>query len=516
MIYRQWRLIVKKKLLFFLMVMINTQSTLLWSSQGTTKKFLEQNLDNFEKSVENLRELYEKIYPNDPNKKNVDPNKKNVLKDFLEQDLLNLRELYEKMPVNDPKKEEAKSQLKKIIGEVAQWNQSASVSSIRTTFLLISETLIKLPNKIAENLSTTLGNPKNILQYLKNNKKDLLEIRDFLADGMGNGFGNEIKKQIDTAMGSVAKNASYISFGIGGSFAACGLAYYAGNKYIKNYLYEPTLIAKKSESGYIRWIKSRFITPKKVDIADYMVISDALKEQLNYLMQMTKNIKKNGGQYENILLYGHPGTGKTLFAEFLALYCDMDYAIIPGSNISQFLANGTAVKELNDLFNWAEKRSRGTIIFIDEAETFLADRTTLTIEAQNALSLFLTKTGTPSNKIMIICATNRPSVLDPAVLSRLGMQINFPLPDKASREKQLKMHIHHIFGNQSGKFVAYQYLQNNINIGKIAEQLEGCSGRTIQKMVNRLRQMALAENNLAITQSLVDRVIAKLNTHLIV
>jgi AAA+ superfamily predicted ATPase len=283
-------------------------------------------------------------------------------------------------------------------------------------------------------------------------------------------------------------------------------------KYISKYLFAPKLIEKRSPS----WTLLSLLSSKKaVKIEDHMIIGDQLKQKLNYIMKMTKNIKKNGGQFENVLLYGEPGTGKTLFAQLLAEHCGMEYALIPAANVSQFFAEGatsTAAQELNELFAWAAGNSKGTILFFDEAETFLAQDATLPVKARDALSAFKAKTGTPNDKIMIICATNNPQVMDTAVLSRLGFKVEFPLPDLKAREAQLAMHVKKIFATQKGKQIGYALLQNPESLAKIAQQLEGCSGRSIQKAVNRFRQAALAEDVSDISEEIITRTIEEVKT----
>ena len=71
-------------------------------------------------------------------------------------------------------------------------------------------------------------------------------------------------------------------------------------KYIARYLFEPALIEKQSASGWS--LASLLGLEKKVNLEDHMVIGDQLANELKYIMQMTKNIKKNGGHFENILL----------------------------------------------------------------------------------------------------------------------------------------------------------------------------------------------------------------------
>lgn len=320
---------------------------------------------------------------------------------------------------------------------------------------------------------------------------------------------------VDKGIGAIERtavhNAIKATVGVLGVAAVIYITKLVSAKYIERYMFEPSLIQKRSSRSIFNIFRSR----PAVNIRKHMVIDNNLASDLDCVMNMTKNVKRNGGQYENVLLYGAPGTGKTLFAELLAEHCGMDYAIVPAARISQFLKKGTVVQELDNLFDWAARSKHGTIIFLDEAEIFLADRSTLSGMAYNALNFFLTKTGTQSDKIMIICTTNRRSVIDQAVLDRLGLQIEFILPSLQARQEMLQMHIEAIFTKQKGKLVNYEFLKNNDNLFKMAQQLDGCSGRVIQKFVNRLRQYALGENQLFIDEQTVHRVMAQIKKSLV-
>lgn len=311
-----------------------------------------------------------------------------------------------------------------------------------------------------------------------------------------------VNKGIGDIERTAVHNAIKATAGVLGIAAIIYVGKLVAAKYVERYMFEPNLIEKRSSRSIFNIFRSR----SDVNIRKHMVIDSNLARDLDYIMNMTKNIQRNGGQYENVLLYGAPGTGKTLFAELLAEHCGMDYAIVPAARISQFLKKGTVVQELDNLFEWAARSKRGTIIFLDEAEIFLADRSTLSGMAYNALNFFLTKTGTPSDKIMVICTTNRRAVIDQAVLDRLGLQVEFTLPSLQARQQILQMHIQTIFAKQKGKVVNYKFLQNDDNILKIAQQLDGCSGRVIQKFVNRLRQYALGENQLFVDEQTVHTV----------
>lgn len=361
-------------------------------------------------------------------------------------------------------------------------NVKLDVQSIKNVAKQTTEEIVAASKEINSQLE------QNTSSFMTNLGKALEKTRPGIAS-----VGQEINKNMLTGV----LGATSI---VAGGFLVVSF----GRKYINKYLFEPNLIEKKS-GGIVGFFKSFF--KKKINIKDEMIINSDLEQDLNYIINITKNVIKNGGEFENVLLHGEPGTGKTLFAKLLAESCGMDYAFVPAANISQFLANQRAVEELNNLFEWAASSRKGTLIFFDEADTFLADRSTLTPAAQNALSAFLARTGTPSNKIMIICATNRPEVFDKAVMSRLGLKVEFKLPVLEDREKILTMHINKIFGVQKGKFVYYDLLRDPRIITEVSQRLKDCSGRTIQKFVNRLRQSALSQDSLDVNIDLINKVL---------
>ena len=109
-----------------------------------------------------------------------------------------------------------------------------------------------------------------------------------------------------------------------------------------------------------------------------------------------------------MLFYGPPGTGKTLFAKKLAMESGMEYAVMVGSDIAPL--GPMAVSEINLLFDWAEKQSNGIVLFIDEADAFLRSRKGGDISEymRHTINSFLYRTGTPSEKVVLVLATNNP------------------------------------------------------------------------------------------------------------
>ena len=108
------------------------------------------------------------------------------------------------------------------------------------------------------------------------------------------------------------------------------------------------------------------------------------------------------------MFYGPPGTGKTLFAKQLANMCGMEYAIFAGGDVGQCGKQG--VVQINKIFDFANRSSKGMLIFIDEADAFLRDRDKHTISEnmRNSINTFLYRTGTPSHKVLFVLATNIP------------------------------------------------------------------------------------------------------------
>jgi len=113
-----------------------------------------------------------------------------------------------------------------------------------------------------------------------------------------------------------------------------------------------------------------------------------------------------------MLFCGPPGTGKTLFAKKLATQSGLEYAVMVGSDIAPL--GPIAVSEINQLFDWAEKQPNGIVLFIDEADAFLRSRKgkDITEFTRHTVNSFLYRTGSPSDKVVLIMATNNPEELD--------------------------------------------------------------------------------------------------------
>eukprot|EP00937_MAST-01D_sp_MAST-1D-sp2_P000014 g14.t1 len=175
---------------------------------------------------------------------------------------------------------------------------------------------------------------------------------------------------------------------------------------------------------------------------DDVILADELKERVESLAVSVANARRHGAPFRHLMLYGPPGTGKTMVAKRLARASGLDYAIMSGGDVGPL--GSDAVTQLHALFDWAKASPRGLLLFIDEAEAFLASRARRAMsEAQrNALNALLYQTGEQSSSFMLVLATNRPGDLDAAINDRVDEALSFPLPGLPQRAAMLKLYYH--------------------------------------------------------------------------
>ena len=133
-----------------------------------------------------------------------------------------------------------------------------------------------------------------------------------------------------------------------------------------------------------------------------VVLEDSIRERMLSITTATLNTRKNKAPFRNMCFYGPPGTGKTLVARTLAKSSGLDYAIMSGGDVGPL--GPDAVPQIHALFEWAKQSSRGLLLFIDEAETFLASRagSGMSQEHHNALNALLYNTGTQSHNFVMV------------------------------------------------------------------------------------------------------------------
>lgn len=284
---------------------------------------------------------------------------------------------------------------------------------------------------------------------------------------------------------------------------------------------KPKLIVETSDSGYYSKIKGFFGGHKDKEIMHPLFVPDEIKNELTDVLAQVKLIRQNGGSvdgesYSNLLLSGAPGTGKTHFAKSIAYESGMDYAILSGSVLKSLLISGGAADALNDLFNWGARSKNGLLIFIDEAESFLAERNWNKDDDRriDLVNQFLSRTGDLSKKVMFVLATNNASILDSTLDDRIGIRINLPLPNKIDRERILRFFINSTMKNKLPEFIssAQEVLTNN-RLKYLANETEGLSGRKLEQLINSINSISAIHGG-KVTEEIVDLALKRIKATL--
>ncbi len=326
----------------------------------------------------------------------------------------------------------------------------------------------------------------------------------------------EIKKSIEylkahiySIFGKIRNNILEVSLGIAAITIVTFAAVYSLRvlaSHMDRYLSTPKLILESSHKSLWQKVAGIFVTHENIP---EMVFAPELKKRLDTLIAATKNIRQkiaNGQKnvkYRNLMLWGPPGTGKTMFAKILAHSSGMEYVMMSGASFAQF-KDGQGITEMNKLFEWAKRSKKGVLIFIDEAESFLGGRmgNDVTKESYHILNNFLNHTGTRSDTFMIVLATNHPELLDQAMHSRIDDAVQIKLPELAERIKILRLYRDTLLLDQkqnSKEFVesARIYFNDKV-IDNIAPRMDDFSGRELAGVINTiLTDAAVTEKGIA-------------------
>mmetsp|Transcript_2832 Transcript_2832/g.4836 ORF Transcript_2832/g.4836 Transcript_2832/m.4836 type:complete len:487 (-) Transcript_2832:44-1504(-) len=288
----------------------------------------------------------------------------------------------------------------------------------------------------------------------------------------------------------------------------------------KSYFSIPLIQMRKFYSNYL-------VKRTEADLLKGIILDKKLEEQLREISYAILNRRKHYAPAKNMLFYGPPGTGKTLFAKKLATESGMEYAVMVGSDIAPLGAG--AVTELNKLFDWAEYQSNGIILFIDEADAFLRSRNEkmITEYLRHSVNTFLYRTGTPSDKVVVILATNNPDQIDEAVHDRIDEVVGFKLPNENERRLMLFHYLVKFCQPPQSQAEKLQFLYNHPKslvfgkklirtegitkevVNQIALQTEGFSGREITKMVVAWHDAAFSLPDPVITPELMNKILKK-------
>ena len=240
---------------------------------------------------------------------------------------------------------------------------------------------------------------------------------------------------------------------------------------------------------------------KKVTFNDVAGLKEE-KEELKELIDFLKNPKrfqKLGARIpKGVLLVGPPGTGKTLLARAVAGEANVPFYYISGSDFVELFV-GVGASRVRDMFRQA-KHNAPCLIFIDEIDAVGRQRGTGLggghDEREQTLNQLLTEMdGFGANEgIIIIAATNRADVLDPALLrpGRFDRQVTVNLPDVKAREEILKVHARN------------KILDKNVTLTNLAKRTPGFSGADLENLLNEAALLAVRRNKDFITMSEID------------
>jgi cell division protease FtsH len=235
--------------------------------------------------------------------------------------------------------------------------------------------------------------------------------------------------------------------------------------------------------------KAKLYTKSKVDmgfkeVAGLVNTKKELQEVVDFLKDPSKYSALGGELPKGILLVGPPGTGKTLMARAVAGEADVPFFTISGSEFIEMFV-GVGASRVRDMFKQAKKEAP-SIIFVDELDSIGRVRGTGLggghDEREQTLNQILAEMDgfSPHESVVVMAATNRPDVLDPALIrpGRFDRRVTLELPQKKTRKEILEVHTRNV------------PLADDVDLESIAGRTAGFSGADLKNLVNEAALLA--------------------------
>ena len=231
------------------------------------------------------------------------------------------------------------------------------------------------------------------------------------------------------------------------------------------------------------------------DVAGCDEAKEDMEELVEYLRNPAKFVKLGAKLPRGVLLAGSPGTGKTLMAKALAGEADVHFLTLSGSDFVEMFV-GVGAARVRDLFSEASALAP-SIIFIDEIDAIARHRGTGmgggNDEREQTLNQILVEMDgfSENNGVIVLAATNRPDVLDPAILrpGRFDRTINISPPDIKGREQILNIHSKNV------------PLDNDVDLQVVAKSTPGMTGADLANLVNEAALLAARKDDESVTAS---------------
>ncbi len=261
------------------------------------------------------------------------------------------------------------------------------------------------------------------------------------------------------------------------------------------------------EKGQVYDDTERKTKIKFKDVAGLDEEKEELIEIVDFLKKPEKFSRMGAKIPKGVLLYGKPGTGKTLIAKAIAGEADVPFISMSGSEFIEMFA-GLGASRVRKLFEKARKLSP-CIVFIDEIDAIGARRTSNsgaeTENNQTLNQLLVEMDGFSSEEtIIVLAATNRPEMLDKALLrpGRFDRQITIPVPDLKGRLEILKIHAED------------KKLSEDVNLESIAEDTAGFTGAELANILNEAAIIATINKHEEIENSDIEEAVKKVTVGL--